>query len=103
MRPATLAEAYERIVAGDPQEKALPEFLDTFYLAPTAEKRLQTIVDEPPLTEMPVSMLWQEPLPIIWPGSIAYLGSRSGRLTHVGFLTVHGMPPHSTPMECASS
>jgi hypothetical protein len=50
MRPATLAEAYERIVAGDLQEKALPEFLDTFYLAPSAERRLQTIVDEPRLT-----------------------------------------------------
>jgi hypothetical protein len=50
MRPATLAEAYERIVAGDPQEKALPEFLDTFYLAPTTDMRLRTIVDEPRLT-----------------------------------------------------
>ena len=30
MRPATLAEATRRIVDGAPQEKALPEFLDTF-------------------------------------------------------------------------
>jgi hypothetical protein len=30
-----------------PQEKALPEFLDTFYLAPTAAKQLATIRDRP--------------------------------------------------------
>jgi len=47
MRPATLAEAIQRIVDGTPQEKALPEFLDTFYLAPTAEKQLATISDRP--------------------------------------------------------
>lgn len=50
MRPATLAEAIQRIVDGTPQEKALPEFLDTFYLAPTAEKQLATISDRPALT-----------------------------------------------------
>ena len=47
MRPATLAEAIRRIVDGTPQEKALPEFLDTFYLEPTAEKQLATISDRP--------------------------------------------------------
>ena len=47
MRPATLAEAIERIVDGTPQEKALPEFLDTFYLAPTAEQQLAVIAERP--------------------------------------------------------
>ena len=47
MRPATLAEAIERIVDGTPQEKALPEFLDTFYLAPTAEQQLAAICRTP--------------------------------------------------------
>jgi hypothetical protein len=47
MRPATLAEAIKRIIEGTPQEKALPEFLDTFYLAPTAERRLAAISDRP--------------------------------------------------------
>jgi hypothetical protein len=47
MRPATLAEAIERIVEGTPQEKALPEFLDAFYLAPTAERQLAAISDRP--------------------------------------------------------
>ena len=47
MRPATLAEAIKRIVDGTPQETALPEFLDTFYLEPTAEKQLATISDRP--------------------------------------------------------
>jgi hypothetical protein len=47
MRPATLAEAIKRIIEGTPQEKALPEFLDTFYLAPTAEMQLAAIADRP--------------------------------------------------------
>ena len=50
MRPATLAEAYERIIAGDEHEMALSEFLDTFYLAPSAERRIETLQPEPPLT-----------------------------------------------------
>jgi hypothetical protein len=50
MRPATLAEAYERIIAGDEHDMALPEFLDTFYLASTVERRVETLRDEPPLT-----------------------------------------------------
>jgi hypothetical protein len=50
MRPATLREAIERIVDGTPQEKALPEFLDTFYLAPTPEEALAAISDRPTLT-----------------------------------------------------
>ena len=43
MRPATLAEAYERIIAGDEHDMALSEFLDTFYLAPTPERRIETL------------------------------------------------------------
>jgi hypothetical protein len=50
MRPATLAEAIQRIVDGTPQEKALPEFLDTFYLAPTPEQQLAAISERPRLT-----------------------------------------------------
>jgi hypothetical protein len=50
MRPATLAEAYDRIVRGDEHDMALPEFLDTFYLAATAERRMEALRDEPPLT-----------------------------------------------------
>ena len=47
MRPATLAEAIDLIISGTPQGKALPEFLDTFYLAPTPETRLATLRDTP--------------------------------------------------------
>jgi hypothetical protein len=43
----------ERVVAGEPLGKALPEFLDTFYLAPTNEMRMQSIVAEPQLTGDP--------------------------------------------------
>jgi hypothetical protein len=50
MRPATLAETYERITAGDELEVALSEFLDTFYLAETRELRIETLRREPPLT-----------------------------------------------------
>jgi hypothetical protein len=50
MRPATLAQAYEWIIAGAPREETLAEFLDTFYLAPTPERRLASLGDEPPIT-----------------------------------------------------
>jgi hypothetical protein len=53
MRPATLAEAYERMMAGDDHGHALPEFLDTFYLTKTAEGRLNTLMSEPRLTGDP--------------------------------------------------
>jgi hypothetical protein len=47
MRPATLAKAIERVIAGEPQEFALREFLDTFYLSPTPEAQLATLIDRP--------------------------------------------------------
>jgi hypothetical protein len=53
MRPATLAQAYRRIIAGEAREKALPEFLDTFYLAPTPQAQLETLLEAPPLTGDP--------------------------------------------------
>jgi hypothetical protein len=48
MRPTTLAQAAERIVAGQPLEKALPEFLDEFYLAQTPAQQDAMLADEPP-------------------------------------------------------
>jgi hypothetical protein len=53
MRPATLAQAFERITTGIPLEKALPEFLDEFYLAPDADTRLRTLADVPAMTGQP--------------------------------------------------
>jgi hypothetical protein len=50
MRPATLAEAIDRIRGGVPQERALPELLDTFYLAPTPADQLAALRDEPRLS-----------------------------------------------------
>jgi hypothetical protein len=47
MRPATLAEAIERILAGAPRESTLAEFLDTFYVAQTSEQRAGALADEP--------------------------------------------------------
>jgi hypothetical protein len=47
MRPTTLAQAAERIVAGQPLEKALPEFLDEFYSAQTPGQRDAMLADEP--------------------------------------------------------
>lgn len=50
MRPKTLCEAYERVVAGEPRAKALSEFLDTFYGATDDRARLATLEEQPPLT-----------------------------------------------------
>src|ERR1700743_3893990 len=48
MRPTTLAQAAERIVAGQPLDKALPELLDEFYLAETPIRQSAMLADEPP-------------------------------------------------------
>jgi len=53
MRPATLAQTAERIASGHSLDKALPEFLDEFYLAATPELRTAMLADEPPLTGEP--------------------------------------------------
>jgi hypothetical protein len=50
MRPATLAQTAERIASGHSLDKALPEFLDEFYLAATPELQAAVLMDEPPLT-----------------------------------------------------
>jgi hypothetical protein len=50
MRPTTLAQAAERIAAGQPLEKALPEFLDEFYLAQTSTQQSAMLADEPHAT-----------------------------------------------------
>ena len=50
MRPATLAQAYERVAAGADYETVLSELLDTFYLAPSALQRLAVLRDEPGLS-----------------------------------------------------
>ena len=50
MRPATLAEAYELMIAREPREAILSEFLDSFYLASTPEQRLACLRDEPRMT-----------------------------------------------------
>ena len=47
MRPSTLAEAIERIRAGEPQDVALAEFVDSFSLAPDAAARYAAIEREP--------------------------------------------------------
>jgi hypothetical protein len=50
MRPRTLAEAVERVRSGVPDEIALPEFVDTFLLAPSSAARYVCIESEPQLT-----------------------------------------------------
>ena len=47
MRPNTLTEVTTRISHGEPLEKALPEFLDTFYLARDTASRVDMLRDEP--------------------------------------------------------
>ncbi len=53
MRPATLAQTAERIASGHSLDKALPEFLDEFYLAATPALRIAMLGDEPALTGEP--------------------------------------------------
>jgi hypothetical protein len=50
MRPATLAEAVERVRSGESREVALAEYLDTFYLASSVDQRFATLEDKPALT-----------------------------------------------------
>lgn len=47
MRPDTLTEVTARISRGEPLEKALTEFLDTFYLARDNAKRVNMLAEEP--------------------------------------------------------
>ena len=53
MRPTTLARTAERVASGHPLDAALHEFLDEFYLAPTAELKTAMLMDEPPPTGDP--------------------------------------------------
>jgi hypothetical protein len=53
MNPSTLAQTFEKIAVGEPAEHALSEFLGTFFLAPTAGKRLATLADPPAPTGKP--------------------------------------------------
>ena len=48
MRPDTLARTAERITSGHSLDRALREFLDEFYLAPTPEQKGLMLADEPP-------------------------------------------------------
>jgi hypothetical protein len=50
MRPATLAQTAERIASGQSLDKALPEFLDEFYLAAAPELQIPMLMEEPPPT-----------------------------------------------------
>lgn len=50
MRPATLSQAFERIVSGEPREKVFAEFLDTFYTLEDSEAQSAALAGEPPLT-----------------------------------------------------
>ena len=47
MRPSTLAETAERVASGQSLDRALPEFLDAFYLAATPERQISMLTDEP--------------------------------------------------------
>lgn len=49
MRPNTLAEAVDKISAGEPQDVVLAEFVDTFDLARSDQDRYAAIEQEPRL------------------------------------------------------
>jgi hypothetical protein len=50
MRPRTLAEVSERILAGEPLDKALAEFLDEFYDAISVDEAEAMLAAAPPPT-----------------------------------------------------
>jgi hypothetical protein len=50
MRPNTLAEAVERVTAGEPRDVVLAEFVDSFLLAPDADAKYAQIEHEPART-----------------------------------------------------
>jgi hypothetical protein len=50
MRPATLADAVDRILAGEARDVALAQFVDTFDLAESDDDRYASIEREPNLT-----------------------------------------------------
>lgn len=50
MRPNTLAQTAERVASGQSADKALPEFLDEFYLATSPGRQSAMLADEPPPT-----------------------------------------------------
>ena len=47
MRPNTLSETYDRIIAGEPREKVFAEFLDTFYTLSGAARQSAALAAEP--------------------------------------------------------
>lgn len=47
MRPNTLAQTAERVASGQSTDKALPEFLDAFYLATSPEQQSLMLAEEP--------------------------------------------------------
>jgi hypothetical protein len=53
MRPSTLADAIERIRAGEPQDVALAEFVDSFLSAPDADAKYAALASEPHRTGNP--------------------------------------------------
>jgi hypothetical protein len=48
MRPQSLKEAVQRIMAGEEERIAIAEFLDTFYLAHGQTAEQQAMIDSPP-------------------------------------------------------
>lgn len=53
MSPSTLAEAYERLIAGAAREPTYAGFLDSFYAAAGPLERYACLADEPPFTDDP--------------------------------------------------
>lgn len=53
MRPNTLAEACRRAHAGVPWDKAIGEFLQSYYLTPSIEARAAMLAERPPAFDDP--------------------------------------------------
>jgi hypothetical protein len=53
MSVSTLAQVFEKMVAGEPAEELLAAFLERFFSTPVAEKRLTMLADAPAATGKP--------------------------------------------------
>lgn len=88
MRPHTLTEVAERVADGEPFDKALDEFLDAFYAAPTSDDAAARIAREPAATGIPfVAPVWPLP-PRISPSNTCAAARPDGPDPRAGFLQI---------------
>ena len=104
MRPSTLAEAVERIRAGEPRDEMLAEFVDSFLLAPTRAARYATIEREPARTgRRPAERTGRRDGRISGEAVSACRACRNGLPSRGGVSTSRGSRPPRPIPRCANT